>query len=32
MLFVEKEGTEALEDLFEQKVIDLFEVQRKSLH
>ncbi|MCZ8535482.1 suppressor of fused domain protein [Psychrobacillus psychrodurans] len=30
-LFAEKEGTEALEDLFEKKEIDIFDVRRNSI-
>ncbi|WP_026906911.1 suppressor of fused domain protein [Paucisalibacillus globulus] len=31
LLFAEKEGTEALEDLFEKKDIDIFDIKRKSV-
>lgn len=30
-LFAEKEGTEALEDLFEKNDIDIFDVRRNSI-
>ena len=31
LLFAEKEGTEALEDLFEKNEIDIFDIKRKSI-
>mgnify|MGYP001179501563 CR=1 FL=1 len=31
LLYAEKEGTEALEDLFEEKDIDIFNISRKSV-
>lgn len=31
LLYAEKEGTEALEDLFENKDIDIFDIKRKSV-
>lgn len=31
LLFAEREGTEALEDLFEEKDIDIFDISRNSV-